>query len=67
MTYTELVVTVTGSMHPNIEFSHQIKVRYLLKANKADCIDESKHFVTNQYHPEHYGIYPMAGKYSGRQ
>ena len=25
-------------------------------------IDESKHYVTNQYHPEHYGLYPKAGK-----
>ena len=25
-------------------------------------IDESKHYVTNQYHPEHYGLYPIAGK-----
>ena len=28
-------------------------------------IDESKHYVTNQYHPEHYGLYPKAGKYCG--
>ena len=26
-------------MHPNIEFTHQIKVCYDLKANKADCIE----------------------------
>ena len=25
-------------------------------------IEESKHYVTNQYHPEHYSIYPKAGK-----
>ena len=25
-------------------------------------IDESKHYLTNQYHPEHYSIYPKAGK-----
>ena len=30
-------------------------------------IDESKHYITNQYHPEHYGLYPIAGKYSGWQ
>ena len=30
-------------------------------------IDESKHYVTNQHHPEHYGLYPKAGKYSGWQ
>ena len=30
-------------------------------------IDESKHYVTNQYHPEHYGLYPKAGKYCGWQ
>ena len=29
--------------------------------------DESKHYVTNQYHPEHYGLYPIDGKYSGWQ
>ena len=39
MTYTELVVTENESMHPNIEFTHQIKVCYYLKANKADCIE----------------------------
>ena len=38
MTYTELVVTENESMHPNIEFTHQIKVCYYLKAEKADCI-----------------------------
>ena len=32
-----------------------------------NCIDESKHYVTNQYHPEHYGLYLIAGKYSGWQ
>ena len=39
MTYTELVVTENESMHPYIEFTHQIKVCYYLKANKADCIE----------------------------
>ena len=33
------VVTENESMHPNIEFTHQIKVCYYLKANKADCIE----------------------------
>ena len=31
------------------------------------AIDEYKHYVTNQSHPEHYGLYPKAGKYSGWQ
>ena len=35
----ELVVTENESMHPNIEFTHQIKVCFYLKANKADCIE----------------------------
>ena len=35
MTYTELVVTE----NPNIELTHQIKVCYYLKANKADCTE----------------------------
>ena len=39
MTYTELVVTENESMHPNIEFTHQIKVCYYLKAKKADYIE----------------------------
>ena len=30
-------------------------------------IDESKHYVTNQYHLELYGLYPIAGKFSGWQ
>ena len=30
-------------------------------------IDESKHYVTNQYHPERYSLYLIAGKYSGWQ
>ena len=29
--------------------------------------NESKHYVTNQYHPKHYHLYPKAGKYSGWQ
>ena len=36
MTYTELVVTENESMHPNIEFIHQIKVCYYMNANEAD-------------------------------
>ena len=32
MTYTELVVTENESMHPNMEFTHQIKGCYYLKA-----------------------------------
>ena len=39
MTYTKLVVTKNESMHPNIEFTHQIKVCHYLKANKAACIE----------------------------
>ena len=39
MTYTELVVTENESMHPNIEFTPQMKVCYYLKAIKADCIE----------------------------
>ena len=31
MTYTELVATDNGRTHPNIEFTHQIKVCYYLK------------------------------------
>ena len=34
---------------------------------KTTTIDGSKHHVTNHYHPEHYGLYPIAGKYSGWQ
>ena len=30
-------------------------------------IDESKRYITNQYHSEHYGLYPIAGKYFGWQ
>ena len=30
-------------------------------------IDGSKHCVTSQYHPEHCGLYPKAGKYTGWQ
>ena len=39
MTFTELVVTENESMHPNIELTHQIKVCYYLKANKAYGIE----------------------------
>ena len=39
MTYTELVVTENENKQPNIEFTHQIKVCYHLKANKADFIE----------------------------
>ena len=53
MTYTQLVVTENESMHPNIEFNHQIKVCYNLKANKADCfvclfdsLRSSQHFFS---------------------
>ena len=30
------------------------------QADLVNCsiIDEYKHYVTNQYHPEHYGLYP---------
>ena len=31
------------------------------------CTDECKHYVINQYHPEHYSLCPKAGKYSGWQ
>ena len=32
-----------------------------------DSIDLSKHYVTNQYHPARYLLYPRAGKFSGWQ
>ena len=32
-------MTESESMHPNIEFTHQIKVCYYMKANEADCIE----------------------------
>ena len=31
------------------------------------ALDEFKHYATNQYHLEHYGLYPKASKYSGWQ
>ena len=31
------------------------------------AIDEYKNYVKNHYHPEHYGLYPKAGKYFGWQ
>ena len=31
------LVTENESLHPSIEFTHQIKACYYLKANKADC------------------------------
>ena len=45
MTYTELVVTENESMHPNIEFTHQIKVCFYLKAKKADCIEPEQNLL----------------------
>ena len=39
MTYSELVGSGNESMHPKITLSHQIKVCYYLKANKADSIE----------------------------
>ena len=39
MTFTELMVTENESNASNIEFTHQIKVCFYLKANKADCIE----------------------------
>ena len=32
-------MTENKTMHPNIEFTNQIKVSYYLKAIKADCIE----------------------------
>ena len=48
MTYTELVVTENESMHPNIEFTHQKKVCYYLKAKKADCIEPEKILLVSE-------------------
>ena len=45
MTYTELMATDNERMYPNIEFTHQIKVCYYLKENKADCIEPSKKYT----------------------
>ena len=45
-TFTELVVTENESMHPNIEFTHQIKVCYYPKANKADCIEPGTKYTS---------------------
>ena len=46
MTYTELVVTENKRMHPNIKFTHQIKVCYYLKAKKADYIEPEQKFTS---------------------
>ena len=46
---------------------HKVSLLYELKFLIMLHIDESKHYVTNQYHSEHYGLYLKAGKYSGWQ
>ena len=48
MIYTELVVTENESMHPNIEFTYQIKVCYCLKAMKKvnkQCLSDTPRTV----------------------
>ena len=44
-----------------------LRAQRILLRGRGTSTDESKHYVTNQYHPEHYGLYPLAGKYSGWQ
>ena len=52
-------VSVRG-VDPKHVFMHTYVMHFL-----GLSMDEYKHYVTNQYHPEHYGPYPKAGKYSG--
>ena len=63
----------TGSLPACIcSNSYFTNKKLMLKFNFAlsamyKLIDESKHYVINQYHPVHYGLYPIASKYSGWQ
>ena len=66
------VASLTPSQPHTIgEIDHEISSLSILlsfdESRRASSIDESKPYVTNQYQLEHYGLYPIAGKYSGWQ